>query len=223
MSNGRKEGRETAGTIPRSGPRQKRAKLLLVVMLGLAGGTTAFAEVLSVTLGIDVNSPYGISEPWVTIRNGLLRLDYVESVGALADRKTATGELRTKGGRLPQVEALALALRETGAGATLRGIEVTVRGQVVRRGEQFFFESSQTGEEVALASITQRVQLNTPPLSEQEKNAFADLTAHWKGAPLEARITGPLRSQVAVATNSPQRLEVRVFDLTGSAQNQTKN
>src|SRR5688572_13908116 len=113
--------------------RQPSMRNILAIVCALAG-FAAQAEVTAITLGLDVNSPYGISEPWVTIREGLLRLDYVESVAALPDRKAATGELRTKNGSVPDVNALNTAVRELGAGATLRGVEAAVVGDVVKQG-----------------------------------------------------------------------------------------
>src|SRR2546430_502954 len=95
---------------------------------------SARAQVHSLTLGINVNSPFGIGETWVTIREGLQRLDFVESVSAQPDKDASTGELRPKGGQLPDLDALAKALRDTGAGASLRGVEGTIEGELTKTG-----------------------------------------------------------------------------------------
>jgi len=183
-------------------------------------GFAAQAEVTSITLGLDVNSPYGISEPWITIREGLLRLDYVDSVASLPDRKSATGELRTKNGRVPDVDALSTAIRELGAGATLRGVEATVVGDVVNQRGDLLLKVATTGETLRLAPLTTPVQRGAN-LAETERNAFVELTSRSNRDALKVRITGPLRARAS--QGAPQTLEVRIFDFPGRNQNQTKN
>jgi len=192
---------------------------ILVIALCAIAGLTAQAEVISLTLGIDVNSPYGISEPWVTIREGLLRLDYVESVANLPDRKSGTGEMRTKNGRVPDVDTLAKALRELGAGATLRGVEVTINAHIIKEGDHFLLKVSKTGETLRLAPLTKRIQRNALEITESERNAFARLVSHSEGG--EVRITGPLRAHPDAG--ALQTLEVRIFELPGRSQNQTNH
>ncbi len=182
-------------------------------------GFAAQGEVSSVTFGLDVNSPYGISEPWITIREGLLRLDYVESVANSPDRKSATGELRTKNGRVPDVELLGTAIRELGAGAKLRGVEATIAGDVVKQGGHLVLKVATTGESLHLAPLTIPVQRGAS-VSETERNAFAELTSRSSGDALKVRITGPLRARTT--PGALQTLEVRVFDFPGRTQNQTK-
>jgi hypothetical protein len=179
---------------------------------------SASAEVLSLTLGIDVNSPYGISEPWATIRSGLLRLDYVKSVADLPDRKTATGEMRTKNGRVPDVEALGKELRDLGAGAKLRGVEATIDGKVSKRGDEVLLHVSKTGETLRLSPFTKPVQRGIDA-KESETSAFAGVSSALSRNVLEARITGPLRAPTA--PGGLQTIEVRRFDFPGRAQNQT--
>ena len=192
----------------------------ILAMVCAIAGFAAQAEVTSILLGLDVNSPYGISEPWVTIREGLLRLDYIDSVASLPDRKSATGELRTKNGRVPDVDALGTAVRELGAGATLRGVEATVVGDVVKQGDYFVLKVATTDEILRLAPFTTPVQRGVSA-SETERNAFVELTSRSNRAPLKLRITGPLRTRTA--PGAPQTLEVRTFDFPGRNQNQTKN
>jgi hypothetical protein len=191
-----------------------------LIALCIFGALTARAEVVSLSIGLDVNSPYGISEPWATIRDGLLRLDYVDSVADLPDRKTATGELRTKNGRVPEVQALATALRDLGAGATLRGIEATIHGHVIKEGDELLLKVSRTDERLRLAPFTKPVQRRAEP-SDDERNALSQLASRATAEALEVRITGPLRARAA--PGAPQTLEVRIFDLPGRSQNQTKN
>ena len=182
-------------------------------------GLLARAEVVTLTLGIDVNSPYGISEPWAIIREGLLRLDYVESVANLPDRKSATGELRTRNGAVPDVAALAKSLRDLGAGATLRGVEGTINGHVIKERGQLLLKVSKTGESLRLVPATKRVQRDAVEISEIERNTFAKLAS--LSEPAEVRITGALHPRVA--PDARQTLEVRIFEFSGRSQNQTNH
>jgi hypothetical protein len=180
---------------------------------------SAGAEVRSVTIGIDVNSPYGISEPWVIIREGLLRLDSIEFVAEQPDRKTATGELRTKEGRVPDIDALATSLRAIGAGASLRGVEATIDGRLDKQGDGFVLRVSKTDQVLGLESITQRVHLKgkaAEALTESEKDAFRSLTSTWRGQPRDVRITGPL-----IKRTGHTALAVRQFDFQGVTERET--
>jgi hypothetical protein len=208
-----------AGATPTSGSRSTRSmKKFWAFAFCMLASASAPGEVVSLTLGIDVNSPYGISEPWATIRAGLLRLDYVDSVAELPDRKTATGEMRTKNGRVPDVEALAKALLELGAGAKLRGVEATVDGKLSKRGEELLLHVSKTGETLRLAPFTKPVQRGIDA-KESETSAFAGVSSALSRDALEARITGPLRAPTKAG--ELQTLEVRRFDFSGRTQNQT--
>ena len=186
-----------------------------LIFLACLAATNALSQVHSLTLGIDVNSPYGIGEPWATIRGGLQRLDFVESVGAQPDRQTKTGELRTKGGLLPDLDVLAKAVRDTGAGATLRGVEGAIDGDFEKEGDDFVLRISGTKAVLRLKPLTQLVQRGQQP-TDREKAAFQMLTAKWKGEPLRARVVGPLIRSVEgkdTTRDRPVALEVRKFEL----------
>src|SRR5687768_7340296 len=103
--------------------------LLRTTILCLAA-ISGFGQVHSLTLGLDVNSPYGLSEPWFTIRNGLLRCEDIETVAERPDLKSAVAQVTPRDGRLPDFEKLQRALSESGAGASLRGVEATVEGEL---------------------------------------------------------------------------------------------
>lgn len=191
------------------------SSLLLVSLVA------AYGEVRSVTIGVDVNSPYGISEPWVMIREGLLRLDGIESVNPQPDRKTATGELHTKNGRVPDVDALAKGLREIGAGASLRGVEAIIDGRLEKQGDRFVLRVAGTDQILALESIKQRIHLNQrnkapEPLTEREQKAFQNLVAKWQGQPRDVRITGTLANRPDTTV-----LAVRQFDFQADAARET--
>jgi hypothetical protein len=216
------EQRESHG---RTIPAAARVRCFLALALWILTPKANQAEVLSLTIGVDVNSPYGISEPWAIIREGLQRLDFVDSISALPDRKTATGELRTRHGRVPDVNALALALKEIGAGATLRGVEATAHGRIFKEHEHVYLKLSKTGDLLRLAPATTQVRRNTASAGsawiDAERDAFTKLMAHLKGEPLEVRITGSLRAGDKAGSVNHQILEVRLFDLQGSAQKRT--
>lgn len=195
-------------------------KLLSSALL-LLSFVAAQAEVCSVTIGIDVNSPYGIGEPWVIIREGLLRLESIESVSPQPDRQTATGELRTKKGLVPDVDALAKSIREIGAGASLRGVEATIDGRLEKQGDQFLVRVSKTDEVLLLEAVTQRIQLqprrkSPEPLTDAEQKAFQNLSAKWQGTPLDVRITGPITKRSGKTV-----LAVRRFDFQADTARET--
>jgi len=177
-----------------------RAAILCVVAMPLAG----FSQVHSLTLGIDVNSPYGLSEPWFTIRNALLRCPDIATVAEQADRKSATGEVTTKNGQLPELVKLENLIRESGAGATLRGVEAVIEGDLLQVQSKWHLRFS--GKDIPLQPVTVLVQQERKkprPPTDEELNAYERLLAK---PPKRVRVTGPLRSSPALA------LEVRAFE-----------
>jgi len=109
-----------------------RATILCLVVMPFS----ALSQVQSITLGIDVNSPYGLSEPWFTIRNALLRCDQIETVAERPDVKNSTAAVTPKRGKLPDPAKLEKAIVDSGAGARLRSVEVTAEGELIRKGDK---------------------------------------------------------------------------------------
>ena len=166
----------------------------------------SFCQVISLTLGFDVNSPYGLSEPWYTIRNALLRSDDLEAVAERPDVKMATADAATKGGALPDLDKLQKTVTESGAGATLRGVEAIVEGELISQKGKLLLRVC--GKELALRPLTELVQQDRKkprPATAEELNAYerllgkADESRRW-------RVTGPLRWKSGLA------LEVRAFE-----------
>src|SRR5262245_53210719 len=120
----------------------------------LGATLAAQAQVQSLTLAIQVNSPYGIGEPWATIRDGLQRLEFVESISQQPDHKASTGEMRTRQGRLPDLDTLAQALRDTGAGASLLGVEASIDGELAAEGDHFILRLPGSTTVLRLAPLT---------------------------------------------------------------------
>jgi hypothetical protein len=177
-----------------------RTTILCLVAMPLA----AFSQVHSLTLGIDVNSPYGLSEPWFTIRNALLRCDDLQTVAEQPDRKTATAQATPKGGKLPDLAKLEKAIRESGGGATLRGVEATIEGALVSASGKSFLNVA--GQDLSLQPLTKLIQQErkkpkTP--TPEEVNAYERLLASQTK---RVRVTGPLRMQPRPV------LEVRIFE-----------
>ena len=179
---------------------------------GVRDSFASRAEVTSIILGLDVNSPYGISEPWVTIREGLLRLDYIDSVASLPDRKNATGELRTKNGRVPDVDALGTAIRELGAGATLRGVEATVVGDVVKQGVSLMLKRRYNGRDPAPRTAHQ-TRATRRRRERNRTQCIRRIDIAFEPRRFESADHRPAaRSH---RTGRAQTLEVRIFDFPG--------
>lgn len=205
--------------VPRSGAAltmhanlPTRPPLLACLAAGMVLASTGWGQVQSLTLGIDVNSPYGLGEAWFTVRSSLERLEFVASVAEQPDRKTSTGELRTKYGQLPDPDVLARALRESGAGASLRGVEAVVDGKLARGPGHFNLHLPGTNAALRLKPLRELVQ-GGRQATDAEKRAFENLTAQWKGQQLRARVVGPIvRINPGAAPGNSLALEVRKFE-----------
>lgn len=145
------------------------------------------------------------------VREGLARLEGVESVDERCNREKGTGGLRLRQGRLTDPTTFAKQIADIRLGARLRGLEATVDGTLEKNGGKAVLRVSKSNELLQLAPLTTKVQidaLNTKkadPPSKDEKNAFKTLTRRFKGESLPVRVIGPLRSGM--------KLEVRAFEL----------
>jgi hypothetical protein len=118
-------------------------------------------------------------------------------VDEAACNKTETARLRTKGGRLPDVDAIARAITDAGVGGRLRGVEATIDGWLVQEGTALHLRLADKSATLRLAPLTGKVQWDvkqkrheTP--TKEEALAHAELERQWKGQPLKVRIVGPL-------------------------------
>jgi hypothetical protein len=146
-------------------------------------------------LGIDVTGPYGLGEPWLTLRTALQRLSGVESVPELPDLPTATARIGLRRENFPDLRELAEAIRRTGAGASLRGVEVVLDGQLVEHGQQLALAATGGAALVPLAPLRRKIQRDTVKQSEAdltpaEAAAFDTLRAEWKRKPRPVRVVG---------------------------------
>lgn len=150
------------------------------------------------------------------VREGLARLEGVESTSERCNRQAGTGELRLKNGRLIHPSILARQIEDIRVGARLRALEATIDGFLEKKNGKAVFRISKSNEILQLAPLTTRVQIDAlktkkpGPPSEEEKNAYQALLRHLKGRSVPVRITGPLRS--ADSAKFPM-LEVRTFEL----------
>ena len=148
------------------------------------------------------------------VREGLARLEGVESISQRPNVNEGTCELRMKSGRLLDPEILSKHLYDIRVGARLRGLEAVVTGSLDKQGQDYVLRVAGTNEVLRLAALGCKVQKDTDrkiplPPTKSEDNAFRKLLAKWKGKPLPVQITGPLiRIEGKGLT-----LEVRQFEL----------
>jgi hypothetical protein len=147
----------------------------------------------------------------VPVREGLARLEGVESISERCNRLAGTGELRLRNGRLVDPQVLAQQLADIRVGARLRGLEATIDGFIEKQKGKSVFRVSKSNEILQLAPLTTKVQIDAvktkkpDAATKEEKNAYKNLLASFKSEPRLARVTGPLRSGM--------KLEVRTFEL----------
>lgn len=145
------------------------------------------------------------------LREGLARLEGVESISERCNRQYGTGELRLKQGRLTDPLVLSKQIADIRVGARLRGLELTVDGFVEKKDGKPILRVSKSNEILELAPLTAKVQIDAlnskkpEPATKQEKQAYKNLMARLKGESVAARLTGPLRNGM--------KLEVRTFEL----------
>ena len=144
------------------------------------------------------------------VREGLARLEGVESIPERCSRPTGTGELRLKNGRLIDPAVLAKQIADIRVGARLRGLEGTIEGFLERTNGKPVLRVSKSNEILHLAPLTTKVQIDAlkskkplPPTKE-EKRAYKNLARRVKDVTGRVRVTGPLRSGM--------KLEVRAFE-----------
>ena len=139
----------------------------------------------------------------------------MQTISRRASAKDGTCQIRMRGGRLPDLRALARHLSDLRVGARLRGVEATVVGRLVARGDDLLLTVAGTGEMVRLAPLRRKVQWDVPgkreePATDEERTAFHRLLPQSRRArrsPL-LRVVGPL---VEGAAGKPMTLEVRQF------------
>lgn len=152
------------------------------------------------------------------IREGLARLEGVESVSQRPDLKADTCELRWRGGRLLDPHTLSNHVYEIRVGARVRGVEATVVGGMEKQGSDLVLRVSGTNAVLQLAPLATKVQKDKKrkrpeALTRAETKAYQTLLGKWKDVMKTVQVTGPLVRNGAGALT----LQVRKFDLNPAA------
>jgi hypothetical protein len=176
-------------------------------------------EACALRLGLDVNGPYGLGEPWAVIREGLLGAGGWEWVAEAPDLETATFNARAASGGWPDQAALGRQLSTLGAGATLRGVEAAVEGRLSRERSRLFLRVRGREEPIHLAPLDRRIEQQgrsrsrTTARIAAERGAHDRLRARAEDGPRLARVFGPV---VEARDGLQWLLEVRGFDVEAS-------
>ena len=150
------------------------------------------------------------------VREGLARLEGVESISETCDRRAGTGELRLRNGRLIDPLTLGQQIRDIRVGARLRALEATIEGTLEPVDGKPHLRIPGAKQSLALAPLTEKVQMDAInkkplPLAAKEREAFSALAAKWNGKATPVRITGPLRKP---ENSAGVILEVREFSFS---------
>ena len=195
-------------------PLSSLARAGLALLFLLLAAAPARSQIRSYTVGLDVNCPYGLTECWALIREGLENIDTVAAISPRADAVRGTCEMRTKTPALVNPQQLATNIFLMGVGARLRGLELTADGTLERRDAQLLLRIDGVKAPLPLAALREKIQMNNPrkrreDVSETERTAYQNLIAQSTNAPARVRVTGPLAQPSATAEPS---LEVRTFE-----------
>lgn len=150
----------------------------------------------------------------MTVREGLQRLEGVESVGERAEIKAQTCQIKTKNGQLLDLRLLAIHLVDIGVGARLRGVEATIDGVLTEHEGWPALLIDGWKDPIRLMPLTQIVQLDYDKRRarvphRQEWEAYLRLAPRVNGkSQLQVEIVGPL---VQDAADGKLRLQVRQF------------
>jgi hypothetical protein len=149
----------------------------------------------------------------VGVYETLKRLEGVEYVSERASEADWTCRVRLRNGGLPNVLLLEREIRESGQGATLRGVEATATGWLCEQDGELWLRDDRSGRLLRLAPLRRKVQWDVKGGREavperDELAAFARLRAAWRLASGRVTVTGPV---VPAPVIGPDSLEVREF------------
>ena len=173
-----------------------------LILLLLSLSLSALAEENLFTVGVDTRCIYGLAPCWGKVREPISLVDGVSWVSDTATSTEWTGQFKTVGGKLPDVEQMKeLMHRFNGDQFTYRALEGTLNGKVEKRSGVLFFKLD-AGSEVRLAALKTKVQWDVKKradfeLTRGEKVAFSKLRVELKNKVRMAKITGPLRAEGA--------------------------
>lgn len=173
-----------------------------------------FGQVREVTLGVDINCRSGLSECYVMVGKGLIRLDGVVKVAERPSNALRTCVIETRDGQLLEPDAVAQQLRSLQIGARLRALEATVDGSAQLSGKDLLLQvPGVSGRTVRLQALTGKVQWDEKRdapeiITQTEKRAYATLIERVRSSSVPVRVTGPIRE-----SKEGLVLEVRDFEL----------
>jgi hypothetical protein len=181
---------------------------------------TAPLDASKLTIGIRVNSPYGLIEPWGMLRETLSRFPAIVRVDERPDLNASTAQVWTRPGVTFSLAALNDHLRRAALGAEALGFETTVEGRLIRERDGLVLKISGTQAGSAtvlpLAPLTRKVQVDYRQRREWMPSVV-ELSAHARLLKARenalVRVTGPL---VQVSDRDASLLEVRHFELNSS-------
>ena len=130
-----------------------------------------------------------------------------------ADHRTQTCQVRTKSGRLPDLARLESQVGQMQVGATLRGLEAVLAGQVEKVGDSLVLTVKESEERVRLVPLRRVVQWDLEkkrefPILRLERTAYDRLRRTQMQAGSTLEVTGPITQNGDTGEYS---LEVRTF------------
>jgi hypothetical protein len=169
-----------------------------------------------VVIGLTSRCPYGLAACWGGAYQSLLKLSGVAYVNPVADASTSTAEVFLLDNTIPDPERWKREFQDSAnASYEIRGIEVSVEGQLSREGDRFRL-SLADGQQVDIErpAADAKVQWNwdakAPEIFTEQEAAAAERPAPHAEASHRARLTGPLRKQ-----NGKLAIAVRSFEVAG--------
>ncbi|MGO8937324.1 MAG: galactose oxidase-like domain-containing protein, partial [Mycobacterium sp.] len=188
--------------------------------LALREAVHAAAAGTKVVVGLTGTCPYGISACWGGAYEALQQLDGVELVDPIPDGERSTATVFLVDDRLPAVGRWQQEFHAiVNDSYQLRGVEVTVSAQVVRRDGRLVLVGDAERPDVPLVPLhaSDKVQWDraarTPlPAGPEEADAYDRLAGEVAVArgQVTATVTGPLTT-----SDTGQRIEVREFAPAG--------
>ncbi len=154
-------------------------------------------ELHALWIGLEVNGPYGLREPWAMIREGLLRSGDWVWLAEAPDLVAETFGARSASACWPRQTLLVRRVSDLGAGASLRGVEAAVEGWLSRENGRLRFRARGSEDLVALAPLDRKIQRDGRQRSEAtktagERGAYDLLCSSAEMAPRLARVLGPV-------------------------------
>jgi hypothetical protein len=151
----------------------------------------------------------------VPVREGLARLEGVESISERPNLKNATCEVRLKNGRLMDPLTLSNHIFNIRVGARLRGLEAVIDGTLERQENHLLLRVSGSNTALSLAPLSRKVQLDTrkkspEPPARSESKAYKSLLTNSKASSRRVQIIGPLVKK----EDGRLVLEVRRFEFS---------